>query len=116
MSKNSIELIKNKLGIIGDVIEEELSNWKSLECMPYDTLTNNITDKLNWSEKDYIKNKAIIRWYISEHDEWTSVRGAKGGVQRKAVVDAKKEANDKKIAIKNEVLAKIEKAFSNDEK
>lgn len=118
MSKLSIDKISNHMREIGEVIEDEFSNWNSAECMPFQTLFQALCTKLNWSEDDFKKNDPFVRWYVHKHDEWTSVRGVKGGCQRLSLVNARKAAVAAKDAIKAEVMAKIDLAIaaSNKEK
>lgn len=114
--KMSNQTVKNVLAKIEDVyqsIEDELSAWTSPECMPFETLEAALGEKFNWSADDFRRHIPFVRYYIFNHDEWTSIRGAKGGVQRKSIIELKK---NKKSSLKEEVAAQIQNAILNSQK
>ncbi len=116
MNTKSIELVLNKLRSIAEVIEGEFANWKSVEAIPYNTLFEALCEKLQWTPDDLKQHQGTVRWYISQHDEWTSVRGLKGGVQRRSLVDARKAAKDAQKALTDQVRKQIEEVVANSQK
>lgn len=112
MNSNVKQSLDN-LEVVFSVVEEELTNWNSDKCMQFKNLLSVLTDKLNWTEEDCRRYDHVVRYYVWKHPEWTSVRGAKGGITKRDKVDQKRAAKLAQSSIKAELEAKIEAALSN---
>lgn len=108
----TIETVIENLTAVYVATEEALGTWTSEESLKFPTLMGMLAVKLNWDEKQVRENDPLVRHYVRHNSEWTVDRGAKGGLQRVAVKNAKEEAQKAtkaaaKKAVRDAVEAKV---------
>lgn len=104
MSTNESDIVKitNHLQEIFLATEAALDDWKGEGCLQFSVLFKMVGIKMGADDDQVKLYDPIIRFFISQHSQYSSRRGARGGVIRiedkLRMEKAKKEKETRKVA------------------
>ena len=110
---DNVKKVSQELEPVLEAVEKELIGWTSDKCMQFPSLLNSLAVALDWTDEDKRRYDHVVRFYIWKHPEWTSIRGAKGGITRRDKVKLKADAKQAQAAIKAQLEAKLDAALHN---
>jgi len=89
-------------------VDEALSEYTGTGNLQFPTLMETLMAKMGLNTTQFRGLDPLVRFYISNHPDWISRRGAHGGIMRRADVQKKAQETLNKMLEKNKLKEVIE--------